>query len=218
MFPVELTRKLRDCGAVAVLTVEKPADAVPLARALLAGGIRAMELTLRTQGAVDALKAVLAEVPEMLAGVGTILTPEQARIVAQAGAAFGVAPGTNPRVVRAAADAGLPFAPGVATPSDVERALELDCRVLKFFPAEPMGGLPYLKSMAAPYAHLGVTFMPLGGLNAQNMLDYLRDPLILGVGGSWIARKEKIAAGAWDEIAATAREASEAIKKLRASA
>jgi len=207
MFNEKLKARIRECGAVAVLTVERAEDAVPLARALLAGGVDAMELTLRTPAAVEALAAVVNEVPEIVAGVGTILTPGQVAEVKKAGAAFGVAPGTNPRVVEAAREAGLPFAPGVATPSDVERAVELGCRVLKFFPAEPIGGLPYLKSMAAPYAHLGLCFMPLGGINAQNMVAYLKDPLILAVGGSWIARKEKIREHDWAAITETARQA-----------
>ncbi len=217
MFDEELTARIRDCGAVAVLTVERPEDAVPLARALLEGGIDAMELTLRTPAAVEALKAVVDQVPEMLAGVGTILTPEQVKQVKKAGAAFGVAPGTNPRVIEAAREARLPFAPGVATPSDVELAVELGCRVLKFFPAEPIGGLPYLKSMAAPYAHLGLCFMPLGGIDAKNMVAYLKDPLILAVGGSWIAGKEKIRERDWPGIAETARQASKLAADARES-
>ncbi len=215
MFPDELGGRIEDCGAIAVLTVPRAEDAVPLARALLEGGVGAMELTLRTTAAVEALRAIVREVPEMLAGVGTVLTPEQVAEVQRAGAAFGVAPGLNARVLEAAREVGLPFAPGVATPSEVEAAVEQGCRVLKFFPAEPIGGLPYLSSMAAPYAHLGLRFMPLGGINAQNMADYLRSPLILAVGGSWIARREEIAAGAWDEITATAAEAVARIEEVR---
>ncbi len=200
---------------MAVLTVERVEDAAPLARALLAGGVDAMELTLRTPAAAEALRVVVAKVPEMLAGVGTILTPEQVAEVREAGAAFGVAPGTNPRVVEAARAAGLAFAPGVATPSDIERAVELGCRTLKFFPAERIGGLPYLKSMAAPYAHLGLRFMPLGGINSGNMQEYLRDPLMLAVGGSWIAPRGKILERDWQGITETAREATGLVEKVR---
>jgi len=216
MFDDSIAGKIEECGVVAVLTVERVEDAVPLARALLAGGVEAMELTLRTPAAVDALRAVVAQVPEMLAGVGTVLTPAQVADVHAAGAAFAVAPGTNPTVLQAAKELGLPFAPGVATPSEIEQALELGCRILKFFPAEPIGGLPYLKSMATPYAHLGIRFMPLGGVNATNMVDYMRSPLVLGVGGSWIAKKDTIAARDWDAITATAREATETAKATRA--
>ncbi len=153
----------------------------------------------------------------MLAGVGTVLTPAQVADVHAAGAAFAVAPGTNPTVLQAAKEIGLPFAPGVATPSEIEQALELGCRILKFFPAEPIGGLPYLKSMATPYAHLGIRFMPLGGVNATNIVDYMKSPLVLGVGGSWIATKQTIAARDWDAITATAREATETARKARAA-
>ena len=162
LFSATISQQLADTGVVAVLMIDDPADAVPVARALLAGGVNAMELTLRTPAALDALRAIRAGVPEMLAGIGTILTPEQVQDVAAAGAAFGVAPGVNRRVVMAATDLGLSFAPGVVTPSDVEAALELGCRLLKFFPAEPSGGLAYLKSLAAPFAHLGVRYVPLG--------------------------------------------------------
>jgi 2-dehydro-3-deoxyphosphogluconate aldolase/(4S)-4-hydroxy-2-oxoglutarate aldolase len=215
MFDDGIAKKIEKCGVVAVLTVEREEDAVPLARALLKGGVEAMELTLRTPAAVDALRAVVADVPQMLAGVGTVLTPEQVQMVHEAGAAFAVAPGTNPTVLQAAKEVGLPFAPGVATPSEIEQALELGCRILKFFPAEPIGGLAYLKSMATPYAHLGIRFMPLGGVNAQNMADYMKSPLVLGVGGSWIATKETIAGHQWDAIATAAREATETAKKAR---
>jgi 2-dehydro-3-deoxyphosphogluconate aldolase/(4S)-4-hydroxy-2-oxoglutarate aldolase len=215
MFDEGIAGRIGECGVVAVLTVERAEDAVPLAEALLAGGVEAMELTLRTPAALEALRAVLAGVPQMLAGVGTVLTPRQVEQVAGAGAAFAVSPGTNPRVLEAARQVGLSFAPGVATPSDVERAVELGCRTLKFFPAERIGGLPYLKSMAAPYAHLGLGFMPLGGVNADNMCDYLADPLVLAVGGSWIARKDAIGRRDWAGITRTAREATSLARRVR---
>jgi 2-dehydro-3-deoxyphosphogluconate aldolase/(4S)-4-hydroxy-2-oxoglutarate aldolase len=218
MFDAAMAEKIGACGVVAVLTVERAEDAIPLANALLEGGVKAMELTLRTPAAVDALRAVATDVSEMLCGVGTVLAPAQLERAMDAGAVFGVAPGLNPDVLRAARSAGFSFAPGVATPSEVEQAVALDCRVLKFFPAEPIGGMRYLKSMAAPYAHLGLRFMPLGGINAANMVDYLGSPLVLGVGGSWIAPKDRIRARDWEGIAATAREATETAKKLRGQA
>ena len=165
LFDPELSRRISDCGIVAVLILERVDDAVPVARSLVAGGVTAMELTLRTPVALEALEKVRGEVPEMLAGVGTILTPEQVHLAKNSGAQYGVAPGTNPRVLLAARDAGLSFAPGVVTPSDIEAALEHECRLFKFFPAEPSGGLAYLDSIAAPYLHLGIKFLPLGGLN-----------------------------------------------------
>lgn len=139
-------------------------------------------------------------------GVGTILTPEQAIGVKEAGAAFGVAPGLNQRVVQAAQSVQLPFAPGIATPSELETALELGCRLVKFFPAEAAGGLKYLKSMAAPYAHLGVQYFPLGGVNAGNMAGYLDREDVLAVGGSWIVQGQLVADKDWAGIAARAKE------------
>jgi 2-dehydro-3-deoxyphosphogluconate aldolase/(4S)-4-hydroxy-2-oxoglutarate aldolase len=166
-----------------------------------------MELTLRTPVAIDALRAIRQEVPEMLAGIGTVLFPEQIPTLVQAGAAFGVAPGTNPRVLAAAREHGLPFAPGVVTPSDVEAALQFDCRLLKFFPAEPSGGLAYLRSLAAPFAHLNVRYLPLGGVNPANLESYLREPCVHAVGGSWLAPKDLVRAQKWSEIGRLAAEA-----------
>jgi 2-dehydro-3-deoxyphosphogluconate aldolase/(4S)-4-hydroxy-2-oxoglutarate aldolase len=174
-----------------------------------------MELTLRTPAALDALQQIRAEVPQMLAGVGTVLTPEQLGQAADAGAAFAVAPGTNPRVIRAARDRGIPFAPGVATASDLEAAIELGCRELKFFPAEPTGGMPYLKSLAAPYAHLGLRFIPLGGLTEANMRVYLENPSVMAIGGSWLAPRERIQVEDWAAITASARAAKAVYSSLQ---
>lgn len=214
-FDPDLAQRIETCGIVAVLVVDRVEDAVPLARALLAGGVDVMELTLRTPAALDALKAIRAEVPEMVAGVGTILTPDQVTEVVEAGGAFGVSPGLNPRVLTAAWAAGLSFAPGIATPSDIEAALENGCKILKLFPAEPSGGLTYLKAIAAPYAHLGLKFIPLGGLNAKNMASYLAEPNVAALGGSWLAPRDLIQAGAWDQITALAAGAREIIQSIR---
>jgi 2-dehydro-3-deoxyphosphogluconate aldolase/(4S)-4-hydroxy-2-oxoglutarate aldolase len=216
-FDPELGGQISDCGIVAVLILDQVEDAVPVARALLAGGVYAMELTLRTPVAMDALRAVRAEVPNMIAGVGTILTVGQVKLAKESGAHFGVAPGMNSRVVAAARDAELSFAPGVITPSDIEAALEHECKVLKFFPAEPSGGLAYLNSIAAPYAHLDLQYVPLGGLNPSNMAAYLADPKIAALGGSWLAPRELIRAGSWKEITDLARHAINTIKSVRGS-
>jgi 2-dehydro-3-deoxyphosphogluconate aldolase/(4S)-4-hydroxy-2-oxoglutarate aldolase len=207
LFPAELLEGIESCGVIAVLVVDELQHAIPLAKALVNGGIDAMELTLRTPAALDALKAIRAEVPDMLPGVGTVLTPDQVCLAADAGAAFGVAPGMNPRVVRLARERALPFAPGVATASDVEAALELGCREMKFFPAEPAGGIAYLKSLAAPYTHLGVRFVPLGGLQPDNVSGYLSDPLVLAVGGSWIAPRNLIQQKDWSTVERNAAQA-----------
>jgi 2-dehydro-3-deoxyphosphogluconate aldolase/(4S)-4-hydroxy-2-oxoglutarate aldolase len=215
MFSPSLASKIEKIGIVAVLVVDEIKDAVPLARALLSGGVNAIELTLRTPVALDALKAIKADVPEMLLGVGTILTTEQVAQAVEAGAAFGVAPGLNPRVLAAARGAGLSFAPGILTPSDIETALEYGCQLLKFFPAESSGGLPYLKAISAPYSHLGLRFMPLGGLNAKNMTSYLADPSIAALGGSWLAPRELIKAGQWENITTLAAESVRIIQSIR---
>lgn len=213
--PPEILKRIERCGVIAVLVIDDAPQAVPLARALLAGGIDAMELTLRTPAALEALRRVRAEVPEMLAGIGTVLTPRQIEEVARLKADFAVAPGTNPRVITAAREHGLPFMPGVATPSDIEAAVELGCRELKFFPAEPCGGLAYLRNMAAPYVHLGIRFAPLGGLTSKNLKDYMEDPLISAVGGSWLAPRALIQAQAWDKITASASEARNIVSSVR---
>ena len=214
-FDPTLAATVEKAGIVAVLVVDDANDAVPLARALLAGGVNVMELTLRTPAALDALREIKANVPEMLAGVGTILTPEQVTAVVEAGAAFGVAPGANPRILAAARAAGLSFAPGVSTATDIEIAVENGCKVLKLFPCEPLGGLAYLKAVAAPYAHLGLKYIPLGGVNAKNMAAYLSEPLIAALGGSWLAPRDLVKAANWDAITALAAEAVTTIKTVR---
>jgi len=215
LFSEELKRRIRNSGVIAVLVIEDAEVAVPVARALLEGGISAMELTLRTPAALEALKRIRSDVPQMLAGVGTILRADQVKEVAAAGAEFGVAPGYNPRVVDAAKAAGLAFAPGVATATELEWALEQGCRILKFFPAEPLGGIPYLKSMNSPYSYLDLQFVPLGGVNQENLRAWLEQSFVTAVGGSWIANKQLIAAQDWDEIRRRAEQAHSIFKEVR---
>lgn len=207
LFDSVLAEKISASRVIAVLVVDEVPHAVPLARALLEGGVDVMELTLRTPAAIDALKEIRQHVPQMTAGIGTILSVDQLHQAQEAGAAFGVAPGCNPRLLAAARAAEFSFGPGIATPTDIEIAVEHGCRLLKFFPAEQLGGLSYLRAMAAPYAHLGLRYVPLGGLTADNAGDYLRDPLIAAIGGSWIAPRDLIKAQAWDKITANARAA-----------
>jgi 2-dehydro-3-deoxyphosphogluconate aldolase/(4S)-4-hydroxy-2-oxoglutarate aldolase len=211
MFPEALVERIARCGNVAVAVVEDPESAVPLARALLAGGVETIELTFRTPKALEALSRITSEVPEMLVGAGTVLTTEQLRDALDAGAAFAVAPGFNPDIVRAAADIGIPFAPGVMTPSEIEGAYALGCtRLLKFFPASVAGGLAGLRTLAAPYRHLGLRFLPLGGLKRENTAEWLSEPLVAACGGSWIAPAALIAANDWEAIAANAAAAAAA--------
>ncbi|MEX0331092.1 MAG: bifunctional 4-hydroxy-2-oxoglutarate aldolase/2-dehydro-3-deoxy-phosphogluconate aldolase [Puniceicoccaceae bacterium] len=199
-FPEQLIAKLGHPGVVAGFSVERAESAVPVARALLEGGISAIELTLRTEAGLEGIRAIAADVPEILLGVGTILTPEQVKQVKEAGAAFGVAPGMNPRVIEASKAAGLPFAPGIATPTELEQAIELGCRFVKFFPAEAAGGLAYLRSMAAPYRHLGIRYFPLGGINENNMQEWLSEPDVPAVGGSWIVQGDLVRNEDWAAI------------------
>jgi len=199
-FSKQLLDRLEKSGVVAGFSVSEPEQAVPICRALLEGGIDVIELTLRSPAAMEGLRAVCADVPEMLIGVGTILTAHTLFEVKQAGAHFGVAPGLNSLVVHAAREMKFPFAPGICTPTELESAIELGCRFVKLFPAEAMGGVPYLKSMAAPYAHLGIKYFPLGGVNPGNLINYLREPMVPVVGGSWIVKKDLVEAGNWDAI------------------
>jgi 2-dehydro-3-deoxyphosphogluconate aldolase/(4S)-4-hydroxy-2-oxoglutarate aldolase len=197
---MDIASRIEKAKIIAVLTIDNADHAVPLARTLLDGGVGAMELTLRTPQAMECLIRIVNEVPEMLAGVGTVIRSDQAFEAKKNGAAFAVSPGTNRRVLEAAREAGLFFAPGIVTPSDIEAALEYDCRLMKFFPAETSGGLPHLRSMAVPYSHLGVKFIPLGGINETNLKTWLADPLIAAVGGSWIAKPEEIRQADWETI------------------
>ena len=193
-----LTDRLRAVRIVPVIVIDDPNDAIPLGEALLAGGLSCAEITFRTARAGEALRRIAAEVPSLLAGAGTVLTPEQAAAARDAGAQFVVAPGFNPRVVDYCLDRDIPVYPGVATPTEIEAAREKGLRVLKFFPAEPMGGLAFLKAIAAPY--VDVEFIPTGGINGTNVATYLAFKRVVACGGSWMAPTEWIAAKAFDRI------------------
>lgn len=212
LFPENIIDKLEATRVVAGFTVDRAEHAVPVAQALLEGGINAIELTLRTAAALEGVRRVCAELPEMLTGVGTILTPEQAYQVQEAGAAFGVAPGMNPEVIRTCESVGLPFAPGIQTASELEQAISLGCLFVKLFPAEAAGGLPYLRAMSAPYRHLSIKFFPLGGISEANMSDYLAEDNVPVVGGSWIVKKDLVDREDWDAIALRARSVCEVLK------
>jgi 2-dehydro-3-deoxyphosphogluconate aldolase/(4S)-4-hydroxy-2-oxoglutarate aldolase len=197
--------RLRVVRIVPVITIDDPDDAVPLARALAAGGLACAEITFRTPRAAEALRRITAEVPELFAGAGTVLTPEQAKGARDAGAQFIVAPGFGPRTVEYCLDKGIPVYPGVATPTEIEAALEKGLTTLKFFPAEPMGGLAYLKAVAAPY--VDASFIPTGGVNAANVASYLAFKRVVACGGSWMAPSEWIAAKQFDRIRDESRRA-----------
>ena len=189
-----------------ITTIDKADDAIPLARALLAGGLNVMEITFRTTAAAESIQRIRREVPQMAIGAGTLLTAENVKAAVQAGAQFGVSPGLNETVL-AAAKAQMPFFPGVMTPSEVDRALNLGCKYLKFFPAEPAGGAAMLKALAAPFAHTGVKFLPTGGINAATLPNYLALPQVAAVGGSWMAEKKLVTEKAWSKITVITAEA-----------
>lgn len=195
---------------VPVVVLDSADHAEPLAEALLAGGLDIMEITFRTAAAEESIKRIAARFPEILLGAGTLLEKKQVKRAKKAGAVFGLAPGLNPDTIKAAKDAGLLFAPGVITPSEVEQALSIGCKLLKFFPAEAAGGVNMLKSLAGPYAHTGVKFVPTGGITAANLAKYLKLPVVAAIGGSWMVDKALIDEGKWEEITRLTSEALEA--------
>ena len=166
-----------------------------------------MEITFRTEAAEESIANIAREFPEILLGAGTVLAAEQAMRARDAGAVFALAPGLNAAVVKAAQDAGLVFAPGVMTPSEIERALDLGCEMVKFFPAGAAGGVAMLKALAGPYSHTGVRFIPTGGINAENMREYLALPAVAAIGGSWMVDPKLIDARDWDAITSRTRAA-----------
>ena len=211
----ELIKKIDEAGIIAVLIIDDVKHAVPLVRALLAGGVEAIELTLRTPAALESAKAIKKEVPEMSLGFGTVLTVDQVKAVIDVGADFAVSPGCNPKIIREAQKQGLSFAPGIMTPTDIEMALEEGCRILKYFPAETSGGMAHLTSITAPYQYLGLKFIPLGGCNINNARSYLESDLITAIGGTWLAKRPLIQSENWDTITNNAKEIKTLITQIR---
>ncbi len=207
--------RVAELGVVPVIAIDNVEHALPLADALLQGGLPVVEITFRTAAAAEVIRILARERPALLVGAGTVLSPETVQTAVSAGARFAVAPGLNPRVVLAAQALKLPFVPGVANPSDIEAGLELGCKLLKFFPAEALGGTKLLEALSAPYKHTGVRFMPTGGATPANLASYLRIDTVAAVGGTWIAKKEDLAEGRWDAIAQRCREACALVQSLR---
>ena len=191
---------------IPVIVIEDADDAEPLAEALLAGGLDRIEVTLRTAAAPAALDRILRRFPEMLVGAGTVVTREQARRCVDLGVSFGVAPGFDPETVRLFEHGGVPFIPGVLSPSEIQSAYGQGCTLLKFFPAEAAGGPAMLRALAAPYGPLGIRFCPTGGVSLDNMKEYLALPEVFAVGGSWLASKRQIAEKQWPVITRQTRE------------
>ena len=210
-----MVETLGRAGIIPVIVIEKEEQAVPLARALVTGGLPVLEVTFRTAAAAGAIAAIRREVPEAVVGAGTVLTPEMVKAAKAAGAAFAVAPGFDPAVVAAAKAEGLPFCPGVATASELSQALSAGCRMVKFFPAEAAGGVKMIKNLLGAFRFTGVRFMPTGGVNLANVADYLAVPEIACCGGTWVVPKDALAAGDYAAIGKLASEASALVRKLR---
>src|SRR4051794_33427642 len=197
-------QRIAQIRIVPVLAVDDVADAAPLGEALAAGGLPIAEVTFRTAAAEASIRE-MAKQPGLLVGAGTVLNPDTARLAVDAGAKFIVSPGFNPKTVRWCVDQGVPIIPGCSTPNDLEAALDHGVTLVKFFPAEALGGLNMLKAMSAPFSMF--RFMPTGGITPQNVVEYLRFPKIVACGGSWIATKELLAAKNFARIAELSREA-----------
>lgn len=224
MYPIEqqamtpeIIKRIEEVGIIAVLVIDNLEHAVPVAKALLEGGIDAIELTLRTPVALDAARLIKKEVPEISLGFGTVLTIDQVKAVVDVGADFAVSPGCNPKIIAEARRLGLSFAPGVMTPTDIEMALEEGCRVLKYFPAESSGGMEHLTNMVAPYQYLNPKFIPLGGCNLENAATYLESSLITAIGGSWVAKRPLIQSENWSVITKNAIEIRNLIKTIKST-
>ena len=209
----EVLEKIQKIGIVPVVVLDDAKDAAPLAKALCEGGLPCAEVTFRTAAAEESIRIMSEQFPEMLVGAGTVLTTEQVDRAVAAGAKFIVSPGVNPRIVKYCVEKGILITPGCANPSDIEQALENGLDVVKFFPAEPAGGLKMIKAMAAPY--VGVKFMPTGGINQNNVRDYLAYDRVLACGGSWMVKGDMVAAGEFDKIKELAKEAVEIVKESR---
>ncbi|MFA5044274.1 MAG: bifunctional 4-hydroxy-2-oxoglutarate aldolase/2-dehydro-3-deoxy-phosphogluconate aldolase [Kiritimatiellia bacterium] len=198
-------KQIGDMGIVPVVKIDNAKDAVPLARALAAGGLPVAEITFRTAAAEEAIRNIAAGAPEVLLGAGTVLTVDQAERAIKAGARFIVTPGFSPTVVKFCAERGIPITPGIATPTEIQMALEHNLEVVKFFPADAFGGVKTLKALSAPFG--AVKFIPTGGISAANLAEYIVFPKVLACGGSWMVKDELIKQGQFAEITRLTREA-----------
>lgn len=208
-----LIKEISAAGVVPVVKLDNAASAVKLAKALRKGGLNCAEITFRTDAAEESIKRIAAKYPDMLIAAGTVLTAEQADKAMAAGAKFIVSPGLNPDVVRHCKNKGYPIIPGVCTPGEVEKALSLGLKYLKFFPAEAAGGVKMIKAMAAPYTM--VSFMPTGGINTANLADYLSCKAVFACGGNWMVPSDKINSGNFAEIEKMTADAVTLLKEIR---
>ncbi len=204
-------------GVVPVIAIDTVEAALPLADALIAGGLPIAEITFRTAAAPDVIRLLSKERPELIVGAGTVLTTANLEAAKECGAQFAVAPGLNPVTVANAREIGMPFLPGVATPTDIEHALGMGCSLLKFFPSEALGGMGMIKALAAPYAHAGVKFVPTGGVSAANLEAYLKTAAVAAVGGTWIATREDLANKDFGAVVERCKAAVDIVAQARAT-
>lgn len=209
----EIVKKIQEIGIIPVVVMNDVKDALPLGKALVEGGLPCAEVTFRTDAAEESIRQMAEAYPDLLVGAGTVLTTEQVDRAVNAGAKFIVSPGLNPKTVKYCQEKGVPVLPGVVTPSEIEQALELGLDVVKFFPAEPSGGLEMIKAVGAAYTKL--KFMPTGGINAENVKAYLKSDKILACGGSWMVKGDLIKEGKYDEIIVMCKEAAQIVKDIR---
>ncbi len=209
----EVLQKIHETGIIPVVVLNDAKDAAPLAKALCEGGLPCAEVTFRTAAAEESIRIMTSEYPDMFVGAGTVLTTEQVDRAVAAGAKFIVSPGLNPKVVKYCLDKNIPITPGVVTPSEVEQAIELGLEIVKFFPAEPAGGLNMIKAMAAPYVNM--KFMPTGGISPKNVKEYLACDKIWACGGSWMVKGSLVDAGDFDKIKEMTAEAVQIVKECR---
>jgi len=207
----KILEEIGKLGLVPVIVIDDAQDAEPLAEALVKGGLPVAEVTFRTKAAKEAIQKISKAFPEMLLGAGTVLTIDQVKAAVDSGSKYIVSPGLNPKVVEYCVDNRIPITPGIATPSEIERALEFNLEVVKYFPAEPLGGVNYLKAVSAPYT--GLKFIPTGGIDEKNLLTYLKFPKILACGGSWMVKGDLISAKKFDTILSMTIAAVELVKQ-----
>lgn len=194
-------------GIIPVIEIERLEDAVPLAEALLEGGLGVVEITFRTQAAADVIARISERYKEMLVGAGTVVTSDDLGRAYKAGARFALAPGLSRHMLKAAAKLGLPYAPGAMSPSDIQAGIENNIKIFKFFPAVPAGGIPFLRSISAPFTLNKLRFIPTGGVSQANLQEWLREDAVGAVGGTWIATKSLIDNRSWQTVSHNAREA-----------
>lgn len=206
-------KRIAEKRMVPAAIVENVDDALMMAESLIKGGLDIIEVTFRTPAALDSMKVIAKKFPDMLLGAGTVLTSDQLKQAIDVGVKFAVAPGLNEKLVAEAARGGIAFVPGVATPTEVDKGIAAGCKLLKFFPAEALGGTEMLKALAGPYGHTGVRFIPTGGVNAANAKDYLALPVVAALGGSWMVSPKLVKEKNWAEIVRLSREAVEMGKK-----